>query len=73
MWPWGKVEMHFIWARNGWEVTGFDLADEAVAYAVTQAEKENLDLNTQIASFDDYDFGKEKWHADNMAIWRLFG
>ena len=29
-------------ARNGWQVTGFDLADKAVAYAEAAAEKEGL-------------------------------
>ena len=56
-------------ARNGWEVTGFDLADEAVAYAVKQAKEENLKLTTEIASFDTFDYGTEKW---DMITW-LYG
>ena len=43
-------------ARNGWEVTGFDLADRAVAFAESQARKEGLVLNTQIKSFDIFDY-----------------
>ena len=56
-------------ARNGWEVTGFDLADEAVAYAVKQAKSEQLDLTTEIASFDTYDYGENKW---DLITW-LYG
>ncbi|MEX0289001.1 MAG: class I SAM-dependent methyltransferase, partial [Flavobacteriaceae bacterium] len=56
-------------ARNNWEVSGFDLADEAVAFAMAQAEKEQLTLNTEIASFYDYDFGAEKW---DLITW-LYG
>lgn len=56
-------------ARNGWEVSGFDLADEALAHAQKQAKEENLDLNTEIASYDSYDFGTDKW---DMITW-LYG
>lgn len=48
-------------ARNGWDVTGFDLADQAVAYAVEQAKKEGIPLNTEIASYDTFDYGENKW------------
>ncbi|MDX1315605.1 MAG: class I SAM-dependent methyltransferase, partial [Eudoraea sp.] len=56
-------------ARNGWEVTGFDLADKAVAYAEEQAEKEGLELNTKIESFDTFDFGNKQW---DLITW-LYG
>lgn len=56
-------------ARNGWEVTGFDLADRAVAQAVAKAREENLNLITEIASFDTFDFGEEQW---DMITW-LYG
>lgn len=56
-------------ARRGWEVTGFDLADRAVAYAVEEAGKEGLELNTQIESFETFDYGTEKW---DLITW-LYG
>ena len=56
-------------ARKGWEVTGFDLADKAVAYALDEAEKEGLKLNTQIESFETFDYGTEKW---DLITW-LYG
>ena len=48
-------------ARNGWEVTGFDLADRAVAQAKAKALEENLSLTTHIASFENFEYGSEQW------------
>jgi len=56
-------------ARNGWDVTGFDLADKAVAYADNQAKVENIELTTEIASFETFDYGTEKW---DLITW-LYG
>ncbi|MCW5515406.1 class I SAM-dependent methyltransferase [Muriicola sp. Z0-33] len=56
-------------ARNGWDVTGFDLADEAVAYAVEQAKKEQIPLKTEITSFETFDYGENKW---DLITW-LYG
>ena len=56
-------------ARNGWMVTGFDLADRAVAYAEKQASEEGLELTTAIESFDTFDFGNSKW---DLITW-LYG
>ena len=56
-------------ARNGWDVTGFDLADKAVAYADNQAKVENVELTTEIASFETFDYGTEKW---DLITW-LYG
>lgn len=56
-------------ARMGWEVTGFDLADRAVAYAMEEAKKEGLELTTQIESFETFDYGTEKW---DLITW-LYG
>ncbi|MEN8788109.1 MAG: class I SAM-dependent methyltransferase [Flavobacteriaceae bacterium] len=56
-------------ARNGWDVTGFDLADKAVAYAEKQAENENLILTTYIESFDTFNYGENRW---DLITW-LYG
>jgi 2-polyprenyl-3-methyl-5-hydroxy-6-metoxy-1,4-benzoquinol methylase len=48
-------------ARNGWKVTGFDIADEAVAFAKKQAEKEKLAINAVLSSREDFDFGTKRW------------
>ena len=56
-------------AREGWEVTGFDLADKAVAFAEAEARKQGVELNTVIESFETFDYGSEKW---NLITW-LYG
>ena len=56
-------------ARKGWEVTGFDLADKAVAYALDEAKKEGLKLNTKIESYETFDYGNEQW---DLVTW-LYG
>lgn len=56
-------------AREGWEVTGFDLADKAVAHAVKEAEKEGLKLTTEIESFETFDYGDRQW---DLITW-LYG
>lgn len=63
----GRNALHL--ARNGWDVTGVDLADKAVAYAMEQAGKEGLELTTVIESFETYDFGTSQW---DLITW-LYG
>jgi SAM-dependent methyltransferase len=51
-----------IWlAQQGWEVTGFDPADKAVALARERAAKLGVHLNTQIVGMEDFDFGDRRW------------
>lgn len=51
-----------IWlAQQGWTVTGFDPAEQAVALAKQTAQKLGVRLTTQIAREEDYDFGDRKW------------
>ncbi|MGI9547110.1 MAG: class I SAM-dependent methyltransferase [Flavobacteriaceae bacterium] len=56
-------------ARNGWEVTGIDLADKAVAYAEKQAREEKLQLSTEIQNFETFEYGKSQW---DLITW-LYG
>jgi SAM-dependent methyltransferase len=56
-------------ARNGWDVTGFDLADKAVAFAKEQAQNENLTLTTYIESFETFEYGNNRW---DLITW-LYG
>ena len=56
-------------AREGWQVTGFDLADRAVAAAEEQARKEGIPLATRIESFETFDYGTEQW---DLITW-LYG
>jgi len=48
-------------ARNGWEATGFDIADVALDSVRARAARENLDVEIITASYEEFDFGTEKW------------
>ncbi len=48
-------------ARNGWETTGFDIADVALDTARARASRENLNVEIITASYEAFDFGSEKW------------
>lgn len=48
-------------AKLGWDVTGFDPADKAVALAESRAKELQLKLRTAIALDTDFDFGRERW------------
>lgn len=48
-------------AKLGWDVTGFDPADKAVALASQRAHDLGLKLTSVVATDRDFDFGKEKW------------
>lgn len=48
-------------AKEGWAVTGFDPAAEAVALAQREAQKLGLKLTTEIVGSEDFDFGRDKW------------
>jgi SAM-dependent methyltransferase len=51
-----------IWlAQQGWNVTGFDPAEKAVALARQNAEKLGLKLTTEVKSLEQFDFGESKW------------
>jgi SAM-dependent methyltransferase len=48
-------------ASQGWAVTGFYLADEAVAYAQKVAQENNLSISTYIDDFESFDYGDNQW------------
>jgi SAM-dependent methyltransferase len=51
-----------IWlAQQGWNVTGFDPADKAVALANENAKKLGVRLTTEIKGMEDFDFGENRW------------
>jgi 2-polyprenyl-3-methyl-5-hydroxy-6-metoxy-1,4-benzoquinol methylase len=49
-------------AQQGWEVTGFDPADKAVAAAQEQAKQVGVKLTALVLRDDQFDFGKEQWN-----------
>ena len=48
-------------AKLGWDVTGFDPADKAVALAQQRADALKLKLRTVVALDTDFEFGREEW------------
>ena len=48
-------------ARQGWTVTGFDPADQAVAVANEEAKRLGIHLTTLTVGDEEFDFGREQW------------
>ncbi|RTQ49721.1 class I SAM-dependent methyltransferase [Hymenobacter gummosus] len=48
-------------ARQGWQVTGLDVADQAVAVARQQAQREKLQLDAQVVPMETFDFGTARY------------
>jgi len=48
-------------ARHGWDVTGFDAADEGVRIARAQAARLGIKLSARVATFEEFDFGENAW------------
>jgi SAM-dependent methyltransferase len=48
-------------ARQGWQVTGLDVADQAVAQARQQARREKLMLDAQVAPMETFAFGTARY------------
>jgi SAM-dependent methyltransferase len=48
-------------AQHGWQVTGVDLSDVAVAAAKRRAAQLGVKLNAVVDGLDQYDFGRNRW------------
>ena len=48
-------------ATQGWDVTGFDIAEEGMKVAQENAAKVGVRLKTAKARFDEFDYGVEQW------------
>lgn len=66
--PWRALDIamgqgrNSIWlAQQGWDVTGFDIADEALAAANENARRLGVTIHTELKRIDDFDFGKNRW------------
>src|SRR5262249_5832235 len=51
-----------IWlAQQGWDVTGFDPAEKAVALAQETARKLGVHFKAEVKGMEDFDFGERRW------------
>jgi SAM-dependent methyltransferase len=48
-------------AKMGWDVTGYDIADEAIAFAKAEAKRQNVSIHTVLQGSEEFDFGTEQW------------
>lgn len=48
-------------AQQGWQVTGVDVAEKALAYAQARAQKLGVKLTTEVHDMATYDWGTSKW------------
>jgi SAM-dependent methyltransferase len=48
-------------AQQGWEVTGVDLSDVAVAQAKKSAARDGVKLNAVLDGLDHFDLGRDQW------------
>ncbi len=48
-------------AMQGWDVTGFDIAEEGLKVAAENAAKAGARLTTVKTTFEGFDYGKKKW------------
>lgn len=51
-----------VWlAKQGWQVTGFDVSGEGMRLAREQAAAEGVRIETVYAADRDFDFGRDRW------------
>ena len=48
-------------ASIGWQVTGFDVSSEGVAATNRAASAKGVEVDAQVASAEDFDYGTEAW------------
>src|SRR5262245_50987440 len=48
-------------ALKGWDVTGFDMSDEGIATARSNAERAGVKINAIRGTEDAFDYGTERW------------
>ena len=59
--PVGEGRNSIFLAGLGWQVTGFDVSDVAVANALTKAKKAGVEITAMRSGYQEFDFGHEKW------------
>jgi SAM-dependent methyltransferase len=62
----GRNAIHL--AGLGWDVTGIDLSAQGLAVMRAEAEKAGLKVRTVKTSYEDFDFGRERWDLVAMIL-----
>ncbi len=62
----GRNAIHL--AGLGWDVTGIDLSAKGLAVMQANAEKAGLKVRTIKTSYEDFDFGRERWDLVAMIL-----
>jgi 2-polyprenyl-3-methyl-5-hydroxy-6-metoxy-1,4-benzoquinol methylase len=57
----GQGRNSIFLAKNGWNVTGVDIADEAIAVAKKTAMENKLSINAVLSPMETFDFGNNQW------------
>ncbi len=57
----GQGRNSLFLAENGWDVTGFDISDEAVDQARVAARERGLKMEALEVDVNQFDYGKGKW------------
>jgi 2-polyprenyl-3-methyl-5-hydroxy-6-metoxy-1,4-benzoquinol methylase len=63
----GQGRNSLFLAKQGWDVTGYDVSKEGLAVAQAGAKKAGVNINAVRASHKDFAFGKERWDLIVMA------
>lgn len=48
-------------ASKGWDVTGFDVSDEALRQASARAKEADVRIQVSLAASESFDYGREQW------------
>jgi len=62
----GRNAIHL--ANLGWDVTGIDLSAKGLAVMQVNAEKAGLKVQTIKTSYEDFDFGRDRWDLVAMIL-----
>lgn len=57
----GQGRNSIFLAERGWDVTGIDVADEAVNLALAQAKEKGLTFTARLEPMQTFDYGIEQW------------
>jgi len=57
----GQGRNSIFLAQQGWKVTGFDIADEAINAALQEAEKSKVQIEAKVVPEEAFDYGVDQW------------